>query len=674
MIDTKLKVALIGCGKMGLHHAKAIEMQQNAKLVAVADPAVDVTKLESIVGDKVAVFDSAQEMLKAVSPDVVHIVTPHNTHVDLAKLALEHDAHIYVEKPFALTAKDAKDIIALANKKDLKVCAAHQVLFQDSGRKYREYIPLIGDIAHVESYFSFKTVRRAGSGLMSPVEQLEDILPHPVYLLLSALETVDSNSEANSYELCSFEVDPAGEVRAIIKQGDALALLIVTLRGRPIESYLRIAGTNGSINADFVLSGVTRILGPGASAIAAVLQPFSEARQKVFGTLTTIFKMVFKRQKSYSGLAELIEAYYKSITQGTALPMTYDSIVQTVEICEQIGFRLREAEIITEKKADGELVKAESALVPTNPDHGVVLITGGTGFLGRELVKELRNRAWPVRVIARNIPSAANRVPGIEYVLGDVSNDIPDEYFENVISIIHLAAETVGGKEEHERNTVGATKKVIEGAIRNKIQKFINISSIAVHKPSSVVGGAIKEDSPVDMNNLGRGPYVWAKAEAEKIVIDLCDKNNIAHKTIRLGPLVNFQQFTPPGRLGREVGTLYVAMGSSRNELSVCDVHTAAEVIRFYIENFEEAPGTLNLVESPAPKRKELVEMLRKKRPELRVMWIPVPILKTLSIMLKGALRIKKPSKKPLDLYAAFASEKYDTKLAGDMITKARMH
>jgi hypothetical protein len=165
---------------------------------------------------------------------------------------------------------------------------------------------------------------------------------------------------------------------------------------------------------------------------------------------------------------------------------------------------------------------------------------------------------------------------------------------------------------------------------------------------------------------------VWAKAEAEKIVSELCEKNNIAFKTIRLGPLVDFEHFTPPGRLGREVGTLYVAMGSGRSELSVCDVQTAANVIRYYIDAFEQAPQILNLVESPPPTRKQLVAKLRQARPELRVMWLPAPVLKTLSLLLKGALRLKSPSKKPLDLYAAFASEKYNTSLAGEVINKAR--
>lgn len=673
MENKKLKVALIGCGRMGLHHAKAIELQDNAEVTAVADPAVDIEKLESTVGHKVTIFDDAQKMLEEVKPDVVHIVTPPESHVELAKLSLEHGANVYVEKPFALSASDAKEVIALAEEKGLKVCAAHQVLFQDSGRKYQEYMHLIGDVVHVESYFSFKTVRKAGSGLMSPVEQLEDILPHPVYLLLNALEASNKNADS-SYELHSFEVGAKGEVRAIIKQGDAFALLIVTLCGRPIESYLRIVGTNGSINADFVLSGVKKILGPGASAIAAVLQPFSEAKQMVTGTISTIFKMVFKKQKSYAGIGELIEAFYQSITQSASLPMSYDSIIQTVDICERIGAELHKAAIEAEKQAEADLEEAEKALSPADSVKGTVLVTGGTGFLGTTLARELRGLGWPVRVIARQLPTAARKVPGVEYVLGDIAieENVSDEYFRDVSVIAHLAAETVGGLEEHKRNTVGATRNMVEAGIRNNVKKFINISSIAVHKPGGALSGPTSEDSPLDMDNLGRGPYVWAKAEAEKIVTERCKENGVEFRTIRLGPLVDFGHFTPPGRLGREVGTLYVAMGSARSELSVCDVHTASNVIRSYVEDFDSAPPALNLVEAPPPKRKDLVAKLRKSRPELRVMWLPAPILKMLSWMLKGALRLMKPSKKPLDLYAAFASEKYDSSLAAKVIAAAK--
>lgn len=662
-----LKIALIGCGKMGKHHLQAINLQENVKIVAVVDPAVTHDKIADLVPGDVNIYSTAEEMFASESPDIVHIVTPPETHPELATLALENNANIYVEKPFSLDFKDTEKVIKRANEKNLRVCAAHQVLFQPTGQKYQEYTRYIKKIIHIESYFSFKTVR----GAISPVDQLLDILPHPVYLLLSAFDTDDSNEDL-PVELESFSIDPSGEVRAILKKGGAYGLLVVTLNGRPVESYLRVVGTNGSILADFVLSGVSRHLGPGASAIAAVLQPFSLARQKIFGTTSNIFRLVFKKQKSYSGLGELIEKFYDSVREGTESPVSDSDILNTVNICGMIGDRLKKAEAESEAEAEKQLKEKESALPELDAQKDRILVTGGTGFLGKVLVSELRSMGWPVRVLARRVPQYAMRVPGVEYVRSDIGDDIPAEYFENVGAIVHLAAETAGGKEEHERNTVNATRNMINGAHQAGIKHFVNISSVAVMKPSSQVGGPLNEQSPVDDNNLGRGPYVWGKAEAEKLVESLGSEYGIDVKTIRLGPLVDFDNYTPPGRLGREVGTLFVAMGSKKSKLSLCDVKVASNVIRSYLEDFDHAPPLLNLIEPEAPTRKELMDRLLKDRPELSVFWMPNIILKLLSIMLKGVLKVLKPGKKPLDLYAAFAAEKYDATLAGKVIENSK--
>ena len=71
--------------------------------------------------------------------------------------------------------------------------------------------------------------RPDGGTPLSAVDQLIDILPHPVYLLLSALER---DRRARRREITALDVAPAGEVRAVIRSGATLATLIVTLRGR----------------------------------------------------------------------------------------------------------------------------------------------------------------------------------------------------------------------------------------------------------------------------------------------------------------------------------------------------------------------------------------------------------------------------------------------------------
>jgi predicted dehydrogenase len=665
MVQT-LRIALLGGGKMAVQHAAAVRACQNVALVAVVDPVIAPDELQRRFGADVATFADLQTMLRDAKPDVVHIVTPPATHVELAMDCLQAGAHVYVEKPFALTASDAEAILRLASAKGLRACAAHQVLFQDAAIRYRQYLPVIGTTRHVESFFSFKPVRRrtGGGGLSTPVDQLIDILPHPVYLLLNAMP------EGGSAELTALDVSPAGEVRAVVRRGDALATLVVTLRARPVESFLKVMGSNGSVEADFVIGYVIRLLGPGASAPAVVLKPFSKAWQMAWGSFRSLLQLVFRRHKSYPGLAELLGRFYASIAAGGPPPMTGDEIVETVRICEQIGERLRSAASVAEQ-ADAEALQRREAALPASPStRGTVLLTGGTGTLGRPTAVALRDAGWRVRVPVRRDLPAAQRVAGVEYVRADLGDSVDDALLGGIDCVVHAAAETAGDKADHERNTIRATRNLMDAMARAGVRRLVNISSVAVLKPAPR-GRPQTEDSPVDADNPARGPYVWAKATAERDACDRAAAGQFELRTIRLGPLVDYQEFTPPGRLGREVARLFVGMGSRSSSLSVCSVQTAASVICNYVGSFESAPSCVNLLEVPTPTRGELADRLKVIRPDLKFMWLPMPVLWLISGALKVVLRVLRPSSQPLDLYAAFKAEHYENTIASNVIADA---
>lgn len=673
MTNKQLRVAVVGCGKMGQHHIKAIGTLGNAEIVAVVDPVIGEGQLTIEVPTTAQRFSDTASMFKSVNPDVVHIVTPPETHAKLAMMCLENGAHVYVEKPFALNSTDAKTVLDYAGSRKLKVCAAHQVLFQEPGLRYREYIGIIGDLVQIESYFSFKTVRRSpdGRSVLGSVDQLLDILPHPVYLMLSALSHVPDDDGHNAIEIKALNVDHRGEVRAIFEKNSVSALLIVTLRGRPIESYLKITGVNGSINADFILTGVSKYLGPGTSAIAVVLRPFSQARQIVFGTLATLFKIVFKKHKSYAGLAELLGAFYESILENRNSPVSNEDILRTVEICEVIGGQLKAAERVAENNAREKLSTIESSMQPADASRGIVLVTGGAGFLGRSLVKVLREAGWPVRVVGRRLPAGSEACPGIEYMQADISESIPSNALDRVSTVVHLAAETAGGRDAHERNTIKATRNLLNACVEAGIKRFINISSIAVLKTSREIGGAVSEMTPLDKGTLTRGPYVWGKAEAEDIVREYGESGRVQVRNVRPGPLVDFRAFEPPGRLGREVGPWFVVMGGKKTRINLCDVEVAAKVLLYYVEHFDDAPASLNLIQPDAPTRSELVERLRIARPDLKFVWIPNWLINVGSTALKGLLKLARPGAQPIDVQGAFASEVYDTSLASTVFREA---
>jgi len=668
-----LKIALFGCGKMGLQHIRAIQSIKNAELIAVADPYAKRETLKTLLTNEVKIFKSAEDLLKDKKPDVVHVCTPPQTHSKMALLALKYGVHVYVEKPFALTTKQANDVLSVADDSGLKVCAGHQLLYEEPGRKANELVTQLGRVVHVESYFSFRTVRRSpdGRAAMSPIEQLVDILPHPVYLLLHFLTLNLSRDAKATVEIASLKVESSGNVRAIIRCGDITGIMVVTLEGRPIESYVRVVGTNGNLFADFVLGKVIKHIGPGSSGISKVINPYSHAWQNIIGTTRALAKRIFGKSKSYPGLVELFKAFYDSLESGKPDAISTSSILETVKICEEIGNRLKIAEDEESANEEEKLKLAESKMKPPDVSRGGIMITGGTGLLGRAVASELRKMNWYVRVVARRLPPLSKRLPGVEYTVADLGANVSTEILNGISTVVHCAAETVGGKEAHQRNSIDATRNILNAMAKAGIKKYIHISSIAVLKTSKEMGIAINEDTPLDLNNEDRGPYVWGKAESESLAIELCEKSGIQHSIIRPGPLVDFNLFEAPGRLGREVGPLFVAMGSKRSKLSLCDVQIAANVIRYYVENVNSVPQVLNLIDPDAPTREELISKLKIIRPDLQIIWVPSIAIRLISPVLTLLQRVLLPGRKPVNIGSAFASEEYKTDLVGKIIKQA---
>lgn len=667
---TPLDVALIGCGKMAVHHAKAIKAHGAGRIIALADPSGDRSKLDGLVSKDTPFFTSAADLLKTINPTVVHIATPPATHADLAMLCLEHGAHVYVEKPFTLRLAEVDAVLEAARKAGRSVCAGHQLLYEAPARALTASLPLIGRVIHVESYFSFKTVRKSNDGrsLMSPIDQLLDILPHPVYTLLDAL----GGAAGTAPQLQSLYVRPEGEVHALLQAGETTGVLVVTLRGRPIDSYLRVVGTNGSLRADFVRGQLTRLAGPGTSAVGILSNPYREAMQILAGSTRGFASRILNKGKGYPGLAELIEAFYNSIRHSTPPPLSPSSIRETVRLCEQVGQRLREAKAEFEASAEADLEARTRQLPPIGAGKGLVLVTGGSGMLGRAVVAELRQCGWPVRALGRRVPPPSEREPGVEYAKADLGGDFDGSVLTGIKTVVHCAAETAGGKEAHERNSVLATRNLLRSAAKAAIQRFIHISSIAVLKTSKEMGRALDEQTPVDFGNTTRGPYVWGKAEAERAVTESASGLGMQVRIIRPGPLVDYAEFEAPGRLGRELGPLYVAIGPRKGALSVCDVNMAAQVIRETVADIDGVPPVLNLVEPQAPTREALVARLLQRRPDLRAVWFPAWLLNLVSPLLILIQRLLLGSKNPIDIAAAFASERYDGTLAAQVVDRAR--
>ena len=133
---SKLKFAILGCGRISTKHVEAlINNKDEAELVAVYDIieelAVDKkNQYESVIeGANVKVYTDYNEFLNDDKIDVVTIATISGYHAKHSIDCLNHDKHVLIEKPMALTLEDADKIIKLGKEKNKKVCVSHQNRF-----------------------------------------------------------------------------------------------------------------------------------------------------------------------------------------------------------------------------------------------------------------------------------------------------------------------------------------------------------------------------------------------------------------------------------------------------------------------------------------------------------------------------------------------------------------
>ena len=117
-----LKVGVLGAGHLGKIHLRLLNQSKKYELVGFYDAFEEnANKVAAEFGYKK--FDSIAELIAAV--DVVDIVTPTMQHFECAKQVIEAGKHIFIEKPISNTVAEAEEIIALANKYNVKGQVGH---------------------------------------------------------------------------------------------------------------------------------------------------------------------------------------------------------------------------------------------------------------------------------------------------------------------------------------------------------------------------------------------------------------------------------------------------------------------------------------------------------------------------------------------------------------------
>jgi predicted dehydrogenase len=117
---TPLGLGIVGTGNIAGAYARDILTHPQIRLVAATD--VDEAKAAAFGTEHdVPIHDSIDELLSDPSVDIVVNLTVHDAHYDVTKRALEAGRHVYSEKPMALRASEARELVALASSSGLRL-------------------------------------------------------------------------------------------------------------------------------------------------------------------------------------------------------------------------------------------------------------------------------------------------------------------------------------------------------------------------------------------------------------------------------------------------------------------------------------------------------------------------------------------------------------------------
>jgi nucleoside-diphosphate-sugar epimerase len=207
-----------------------------------------------------------------------------------------------------------------------------------------------------------------------------------------------------------------------------------------------------------------------------------------------------------------------------------------------------------------------------------IFVTGGSGFVGRELIAALRARGCPVRALARS-PKAieAVRQAGAEMVAGDLSSmPLLAAGMAGCVAAIHAAAITRdwGAQSEFLETTVRGTERVLEAARQAGVRRLVHISTEAV-----LAGGApiVDADETAPYPARPAGLYPWSKRLAEEAVIAA---NSAALSTLAVRPRFVWGRgdtVALPQVLAAMRGGQWAWIGGGHHRSSTCHVRNLAE-------------------------------------------------------------------------------------------------
>lgn len=271
----------------------------------------------------------------------------------------------------------------------------------------------------------------------------------------------------------------------------------------------------------------------------------------------------------------------------------------------------------------------------------MILVTGGAGFLGTEVVKLLINTyKQPVRCLVR--PGASDKVfrelfqgamPKTLELFPASFNDIDSllKSLDGVDIVIHLAASLKGGYASQVANTVVGSENLFKVCCDRKVKRFVLCSSFGVFGAAQVPRrGLIDESTPMEVHPEFRDPYSFAKFMQEQLAWQFSREKGLPLVVVRPGVI-----FGPPAsiltsRIGLSLFGLFLHLGG-RNQIPLTYKENCADLIIKAGTASGIEGDTFCAVDDDLPTSRYLLQRYKKQVAGMKSIPVPYHLLRQLA-------------------------------------------
>jgi predicted dehydrogenase len=343
------KVAVIGCGGIANEHLPYLASSPLVHLVGVCDTSRATAQFAQKRFGAEGSFLDAKEMLATARPDVVHVLTPPQSHSTLVSMSLNAGAHVICEKPMTSSAAETADLLALADKCGKLLIESRNLLFNDIVLKIDHLVDggALGDVREIDLLLSldltagpFGDLNLEGPGVQLPGGAVQDFLPHLAYLYLHYADRAKSVDRVSGIleNLSGNARIGFDHLDALVTSGNCRGRLRVASDLKPDMFRLIVRGTKAIAESDFYnpFLRVQRSEDSGKKA------PFEQVRAGLglaragFGNLRD--KVL--QHGTYHGMPRMLDAIYQALSNAEGSPIAAADIAATADLVDRlIGLR-----------------------------------------------------------------------------------------------------------------------------------------------------------------------------------------------------------------------------------------------------------------------------------------------------------------------------------------------